>query len=228
MELWTYFVIVAMVLIALLVIYYIVRKRKADQAQEQIKQQEDQKQQKQQDQSEHSTHFSQLTRDQALTPEDEEAIRILAEGISQHKTEFTGLYELMYQISLGNTGNASGTFGEWCLRVENFEEDSAFSEIFAKRFSEMESGGVEEQIRNAELIIQGIFASGIKRDEAQSLQAEKRTVFTYVTLDDTVITPGQSYEVYRPCWSIGALTLEKGILRSPELQETNEISEAGR
>ena len=49
----------------------------------------------------------------------------------------------------------------------------------------MESGEAKEQIQNAKLIIQGIFESGIKREEAQSLQADKRTVFSYVTLDDT-------------------------------------------
>lgn len=198
MEVWIYFAVAAAVLIALLFIYYFAGIRKAGRAQEPVKQLE-----------------------QPLTPENEEIIRILAGGISQHKTEFTGLYELMYQISLGNTDNASGTFGEWCLRVENFEEDSAFSGLFAERFSKMESGNAEEQVRNATLIIQGIFASGIRRDEAQSIQAEKRTVFTYVTLDDTAITPGRIYEVYRPCWSEGALTLEKGILRSPEQAGNN-------
>ena len=199
MKPWMYFVIAVFVVMVLLIIYYFIKKKKNGRIPEQD-----------------FTSEQDLTPDQNLTPEDEEIIRVLAEGISHHKTEFTGLYELMYQISRGNIRNASGTFGEWCLRVENFEEDSAFSRLFSGRFSGMESGDAKEQIQNAKLIIQGIFESGIKREEAQSLQADKRTVFSYVTLDDTAVVPGQLYEIYRPCWSEGALILENGILRFPQ------------
>ena len=217
MKPWMYFVIAVFVVMVLLIIYYFIKKKKNGRIQEQ-----DFTSEQDLTPDQNRIPAQDLTPDQNLTPEDEEIIRVLAEGISHHKTEFTGLYELMYQISRENTRNASGTFGEWCLRVENFEEDSAFSRLFSGRFSGMESGEAKEQIQNAKLIIQGIFESGIKREEAQSLQADKRTVFSYVTLDDTAVVPGQLYEIYRPCWSEGALILEKGILRFPQ-QDGNDM-----
>ena len=57
----------------------------------------------------------------------------LAAGLQRHKEDFTGLYELMYQISIGHTENASGTWGEWCLRIENLDEDMEFSNWFLKK-----------------------------------------------------------------------------------------------
>ena len=94
MKPWMYFVIAVFVVMVLLIIYYFIKKKKNGRIPEQD-----------------FTSEQDLTPDQNLTPEDEEIIRVLAEGISHHKTEFTGLYELMYQISRGNTRNASGTFG---------------------------------------------------------------------------------------------------------------------
>ena len=137
---------------------------------------------------------------------------VLKEGIMTHRKDFTGLYELMYQISLNDTRNASGTFGEWCLRIENFEEDTPFASLFRTWDLEMKDWDGRIYQKHASEIVHAIFSAGITRDMEKDIISDKETASKYVHLKDVNIVPGNSYQVFRPCWYSQYELLEKGIL----------------
>lgn len=139
---------------------------------------------------------------------------VLRKGITANHRQYIGLYEAIYQVSVGNFKNRNSTFGEWRLRTENLSEESRFKTLSAARFSQYAGWTDAECQKNAKLILSGLYKAGIVRDGRAEIEADQWTENRYNTLDGRTLQPGERAQVLRGCWlSNDDTVLEHGTLK---------------
>ena len=137
---------------------------------------------------------------------------IMKEGMERFLKVMIGLYEPMYQVSIGNLINKTDIFGEWCLRVENKETGTSFSQLFVRISRKCGEWTDEQYINCARIIVKGILAYGVIRDSSMQFAYDRTTHLRYGTLDGRVIEEGGMVSVLKPCWYLDDLILDKGFL----------------
>ena len=138
--------------------------------------------------------------------------KIVSAGIADCYKHFIGLYEPIYQISIGNMRNKTNTFGEWQLRIVNLGEPTEFSRRFSKKFAKYENWNDDEYQKNAKYLLSIFAKAGIQRDSRTEFVADENIDLFYSTLDGRDIQPGETVHVLRGNWTLADKILDLGVL----------------
>lgn len=139
--------------------------------------------------------------------------RIVQKGISGNYSQYIGLFESIYQISIGNMKNTKSTFGELFLRTENLQSESLFKSVLLTLMTEHENWTDVQSLKFVKMILPGIYAAGVTHDSQSELVVDDLTEFAYNTLDGRSLIPGESVSILRGCWRKNDVVLEHGVLK---------------
>ena len=147
----------------------------------------------------------------------------LARGIGQNAEAFEGLYEPVYQISLGETENREETFAAWNERVAASEMSDDCKRIFAEQFGDYADWGRRgKKIRKrkskkiytkkAEKLVKLFDKANVVRSADIFEKSGETTAERYALASGEAILLDTRYFVASPCWTCGDAVVNKGVI----------------
>lgn len=132
---------------------------------------------------------------------------VIVQGITRYASRFTGLYEALYMAAQSDDAAVPDAYQEWHVRMMKLQNDTAFYGAFRARFPE--AGVHVAQMRS---LLAHIHAAGVHRCGAATHVADAETKNRYIYLGSEPVCLGREYAVAKPCWLLGEITVEQGVL----------------
>ncbi len=136
-------------------------------------------------------------------------------GLRDNVEAFAGMYEPMYDISIGKVGKKSETFDAWAAAI-NETGNGAFIEEFNKKFGKYTKWNAKKNkkfIKAAKKMVKLFFKAGIIRSHDVYTVGDDTTAEKYHLVGDDMIETDKEYDVIAPFWQCGDIILEKGVIK---------------
>lgn len=120
-----------------------------------------------------------------------------------YASNFQGIFEPMFKASQGiiSQERKYNTLLEWNIRMNNIKKAPAcLKGWWATIIADKETLSDEELQRRASMVMKMLEASGIIRDDRQTLVAMTDTAMYYQNLDNVSWNVGQELRIESPCW----------------------------
>lgn len=132
---------------------------------------------------------------------------------AQCAKNFEGVFEALYQVADGTSENAVAVIADWNLRVKQIKDCPNFTKYWHSVFGTYKNLPQKElQSSTEEFIKNVVFASGISRDTNKECVVDPTTAQKYHAINGAELIAGANLRVAMPCWQLGTVILEKGIL----------------
>jgi len=126
---------------------------------------------------------------------------------------FEGVFEALYQVADGTSENAIAVIADWNLRVKQIKDCSNLTNYWNNVFGAYKNMTRKELQSSAENFIKNVvFATGISRDTNKECIVNPTTAQKYHAINGAELIEGAKLNVAMPCWQLGEVVLEKGIL----------------
>ena len=126
---------------------------------------------------------------------------------------FEGVFEALYQVADGTSENAIAVIADWNLRVKQIKDCPNLTNYWSSIFGTYKNLPQKELQSSAEIfIINVVFATGISRDTNKECIVGPATAQKYHAINGAELIEGAKLNVAMPCWQLGEVVLEKGIL----------------
>ena len=132
---------------------------------------------------------------------------------AQNAKVFSGLYEPVYLMGFGKVKFKIGVVGDWVTRTKHLETAPLYRDKWLPILEGFESWDPETGKNHLQQLYKFISASGVLRDKRKSFKVNSETYSRYAADDGELIEQGNTAYVKTPCWYIGDIILDKGIIQ---------------
>ena len=128
-----------------------------------------------------------------------------------HAAVFSGLYEAIYKIGIGESRFRQGVVGDFVVRMKGISDAEELCERldFLSAYMGWDSDTGAKKMKE---LTEFFLANGIIRDSAAEITVDANTYARYDVADGERLYDGTAATVIAPYWQIGDKILEKGII----------------